>query len=178
MKNIAVSTFVVAIALCSVRLWGAQTTVDEQQVLGLIEDFRSIPEQTDRNVKIGVFADDYVHITADGAMTTSWRLIENIEANPGVTIDKLHVRIFGSVAVASYRWRLSDGRTSSVAQVFQKRPEGWRIIATQVGGADPGFVGPVVPEKLVPPKNIGQIDEEVRNTWRRYVTALDLKLRR
>ena len=94
MKNIVVTVFVIHIALSSWPLWAAQTTVDEKQVIGLIEDFRSIAARTDGNQKIGLFADDYVHVAADGAMTTAWRLAQNTATTPSVTIDKLHVRTF------------------------------------------------------------------------------------
>jgi len=153
----------------------AQTTDDERRVRQLIDEFRNIAKVRDSDAKSRLLADDYVHVTEDGSMTTAWRIVR--EKVPEPTTDQLNVRVFGDVAVASYRWRIgdADAETSSVAQVFQKRAAGWRIIATQVGGIHPAISGPIGAVAIIPPKNATKAAREVRETWIRQLLAADLK---
>jgi len=153
----------------------AQTPDDERRVRQLIDEFRDMAKVSDSDAKSRLLADDYVHVTEDGSLTTAWRIVRG--KVPAATSDRLNVRVFGGVAVASYRWRIGDAdtRTSSVAQVFQKRATGWRIIATQVGGINPAISGPIGAVAIIPPKNATAATREVRETWIRQLLAADLK---
>lgn len=153
----------------------AQIPDDERRVRQLIGEFRDIAKISDAEAKPRLLADNYVHVTEDGSMTTAWRIVR--EKAPAAVMDQLNVRVFGDVAVASYRWRIgnADTKASSVAQVFQKGASGWRIIATQVGGIHPAIAGPIGAVAIIPPKNAPAAAREVRETWIRQLLAADLK---
>ena len=152
----------------------AQQAKDEQQVTRLVAEFGNVTKMSDAEIKTHVLANDYVHITEDGTMTTSWRIVRRTELP--ATMDQLNIRIFGNVATATYRWRMADSaRVSSVAQVFQRRRDGWRIIATQVAGPDPGVAGPIAALGIVPPKNPTVAAREIHEVWARQLLAADLK---
>jgi ketosteroid isomerase-like protein len=121
------------------------------------------------------FADDYVHITPDGRMTKSWRVAPSINGSASLAIDKLQVRLFGDVGVAAYLWRVAgENRTSGVVQVLQRRHNQWRILATQVGGADP-IPFPIVADGIQSISNEKPSEAAIRNTWGRFMAAVNLR---
>ena len=76
---------------------------DEKEITRLIGAFRELGSGSEADARAHVFAGDYVHVTADGAMTTSWQLAP--DQHLSVRSDQLTLRVFGDVAVATYRWR-------------------------------------------------------------------------
>ena len=163
--------------LMATLLASAQTASDELAIAQLVGSFRetAFENHPDRDL-MQVFADDYVHIGADGAMTTSWRVLQNAGDSTPVTTEKLHVRVFGELAVASYLWRLNgSARTTSVMHVFLNRQGGWRIIATQVGGPNPSHTGPIMAAGSVAPRNPSIFEKEIQETLRRFADAVNLR---
>lgn len=167
------------LTIYGIRVFAADATPDEQAVEQVVEQFRNVAAHSDPDQKIaGLLADDYVHITPDGAMTTSWRLARDSVVPGSVTMNKLHIRVFGDLAVASYRWRSTVAgaeKTTSVIQVFRKQQGAWRAIATQAGGRDPGFLGPMAAAGMTAPRNPAGREDEVRGTWDRYTAAADMR---
>jgi ketosteroid isomerase-like protein len=164
------------VIFCAAFPMAAQASKDEQTVTELVEKFNAIAPAGISD-KERLFADDYVYITADGDMTTSWRIVQPTSAVPYITTDKFHVRVFGDLAVATLRWLVNGDatKTSQVVLVFQKRQRDWRLIATQVGGLNPAFLGHITADRMIAPKNPPQPENEVRDAWRRQMVALDLR---
>ncbi len=153
----------------------AQPGGDSKDVIRLIQKFCLITISSEADAKTRLLADNYVHITEDGAMTTSWRIVRDRKV--AWITDRLTVRTFGDVAVANYRWHTAEAPTkmTNVAQVFQKRTKSWRIIATQVGGLDSPLPGPITAVSIVPPSTPPEVAREIRETWVRQLLAADLK---
>jgi ketosteroid isomerase-like protein len=162
---------------CLADLVAAQGTVDEQAIVQIVESFRASTFGDDHNGKIRqLLADDYVHITPDGILTTSWRLMAKASQAPSIKIDKLHIRVFGDLGVASYLWRMDgENRTTSVMQVFQKRQGRWRIIATQLGGPNPSLTGQITATNIIAFRNSKQSETEIHKTWDRFMGAVNLR---
>jgi hypothetical protein len=148
----------------------AHCATDEEEIARVVEAFRVGAEKQIR----AQLADVYIHVTPTGMMTNDWRFVTSEELRRP-NVEKLHLKVWEGVAVASYFWRLDqDGRTSVVMQAFQRQQAGWRLIATQVGGANLVYTGPITAKSIVPPTNPAGLEDEVRQAWQVF---LEINLR-
>lgn len=160
-----------------IDLVAAQARPDERAIADLVEVFRLAAFDGTRAEQLRpLLAEDYVHITPDGAMTTAWRLAMPTDPNSAIAIQDMHVRVFGDVGVAAYMWHANDqNQPTSVMQVFQRRARLWRIVATQVGGRSPSFSGPITATSPRPPRNTKSAEDEIHAAWNRFMDAVNLR---
>jgi hypothetical protein len=163
-------------------IWGsmvyashAHAGADEQSIANLVEAHRQFAEARSSDFQKAM-APDYVHVTPEGTITTAWRVTPPSSRNVTIRVEKLHIAVFGDLAVASCLWHVNAGTSEHsplVVQVFQRR-DGWRAIATQIGGRDP-WLGRITVERVSPANNPVDVEQTIRTAWSRLLRAMDLR---
>ena len=109
-------------------------------------------------------------------MTSDWQIATPTRPNSPISLERVHIRVFGEVGVAAYIWQANgQNPPTSVMQVFQRRARLWRIIATQVGGPSPSFTGPIISTSLRPSRNAQSAEDEIHTAWNRFMDAINLR---
>jgi hypothetical protein len=142
-------------------------------VAAAVEQFREGDAERIRRL----LSRDYVHITPDGKMTVRFKVAGGPAGRVrSVTNERLQIRLFRGIGLASYRQTLrladpAETATREVMQVFVRRDRAWRLLASQVA-SPPGLDGPIVADGISPRKNLTEAEEALRSTWEAYLRAV------
>ena len=114
----------------------AGTKKSEDQVTQLERDWLVADAKGDAPSLSRIIFDDFIGSTSDGGVLSKQDIIPQ-ETGPGgfagATPGETHVRVFGDTGVLMGVINTAGGQPKvRVTLVFQKRPQGWQMIAAQL----------------------------------------------